>query len=148
MFDALFSSVWSWLSGHFNTLVLFGLLGQSLFMMRFLAQWLHSEKVGRSAVPEIFWVFSMGGGIVLLIYAVLKNDVVFIIGQALGLFIYARNMFFIHKTNARRKASSSMDILHALSAQTDTLLTRGEQLSASETKAVAEALHILEAHRK
>ncbi len=117
-------------------------------MMRFLAQWIYSEKMGRSAVPEIFWVFSVCGGLVLLIYAILKNDFVFIVGQSLGLFIYARNIFFIHKTNARRRASTSTAILQSLSLEANALLAKGEELTEAETKAAAEALHILEAHKK
>ena len=148
MLEPFFSAFWAWLSGHFNFLVLFGLAGQALFMMRFLAQWLYSEKMGRSAVPEIFWVFSVGGGLVLLVYAILKNDFVFIVGQSLGLFIYARNIFFIHKTNAKRRASTSTAILQSLSLEANALLAKGEQLTESETKAAAEALHILEAHKK
>ncbi|NDE90265.1 MAG: hypothetical protein EB059_03885 [Alphaproteobacteria bacterium] len=94
----MFEQFWAWLSGHLNFLVAFGLLGQGLFMMRFVAQWIHSEKLGRSAIPDIFWFFSIAGGVVLLIYAILKNDIVFIIGQALGLFIYMRNVMLIHKS--------------------------------------------------
>lgn len=111
--------------------------------MRFLAQWLHSEKMGRSAVPEIFWLFSMGGGIVLLIYAILKNDVVFIIGQALGLFIYARNIFFIHKSNILRHASDTTELLQNLSNETNALCAKGNQLTPLELKAAAEALQLL-----
>lgn len=148
MLETFFAAFWTWLSGHFNFLVLFGLIGQGLFMMRFVAQWIYSEKMGRSAVPEIFWLFSLGGGLVLLIYAILKNDFVFIIGQSLGLFIYARNLFFIHNTNKLRAASSSTDILQSLSREANALLAKGEQLTETETKAAAEALHILEAHKK
>jgi lipid-A-disaccharide synthase-like uncharacterized protein len=94
----MFNEIWLWLSSHFNALIAFGLFGQGLFMMRFVAQWLHSEKLGRSAVPDIFWYFSLAGGVVLFIYAILKNDPVFILGQFLGLFIYMRNIFFIRRS--------------------------------------------------
>jgi lipid-A-disaccharide synthase-like uncharacterized protein len=96
----MLETFWVWLSGHFNFLVLFGLLGQALFMARFIAQWVHSEKLGRSAIPDIFWFFSIAGGIVLLIYAVLKNDLVFILGQAMGLLIYIRNLMLISKAKS------------------------------------------------
>lgn len=91
----MFASLWNWLASHFNVLVLFGLLGQALFMGRFLAQWWVSEKAGRSVIPEVFWYFSLAGGVVLFIYALLRNDPVFILGQGLGLIIYARNIYFI-----------------------------------------------------
>ena len=69
-----------------------GLLGQALFFMRFLVQWIASERKRRSVVPRAFWYFSLGGGIILLIYAVHQRDPVFIIGQATGIFIYLRNL--------------------------------------------------------
>ena len=72
-----------------------GLLGQALFSARFLVQWLASERRRRSVVPTAFWYFSIGGGVTLLAYAIYRHDPVFIIGQAAGLFVYARNLYFI-----------------------------------------------------
>lgn len=143
MFETTLSAIWAWLSGHFNFLVLFGLLGQTLFMMRFIAQWIYSEKMGRSAVPEIFWLFSMGGGVVLLIYAILKNDLVFIVGQSLGLLIYARNIFFIHNNKAALEKTDAQEIIATLTAQTARLAENIANLTPQETKAAAEALHLL-----
>ncbi|HVY12240.1 MAG TPA: lipid-A-disaccharide synthase N-terminal domain-containing protein, partial [Alphaproteobacteria bacterium] len=91
----MLSHILNWLKPHLNLLVLFGLVGQALFMMRFVAQWIVSEKTKRSVVPEVFWYFSLGGGLILLIYAVMKQDLVFILGQGTGLFIYIRNVVFI-----------------------------------------------------
>lgn len=97
------TSIVSWLHDHFNVWVLIGLLGQSLFMMRFIVQWVASEKVKQSIVPQTFWYFSLGGGVILFIYALHQQDIVFTLGQGLGLFIYLRNLYFIHgkkpKTN-------------------------------------------------
>ncbi len=75
--------------------LIIGLTGQALFSMRFLVQWLRSERQKRSIVPVEFWYFSLGGGATLLAYAVHKQDPVFIIGQLTGLFIYGRNLYFI-----------------------------------------------------
>ena len=72
-----------------------GLGGQMLFSARFLYQWLMSERAGRSVVPEAFWYFSFAGGITLLTYAVHKHDPVFIMGQGMGVVIYARNISLI-----------------------------------------------------
>ena len=72
-----------------------GFLAQFLFSMRFVVQWLATEKARASIVPETFWYFSLGGGIMLLAYAVYRMDPVFILGQAAGLGIYARNIHFI-----------------------------------------------------
>ncbi len=73
----------------------FGLLGQCLFAGRFIVQWLASERARRSVLPTPFWYFSIGGGLCLLVYAIHRSDPVFILGQSLGLFIYARNLRFV-----------------------------------------------------
>jgi lipid-A-disaccharide synthase-like uncharacterized protein len=80
-----------------------GLVGQALFSARFLVQWIASERARRSIIPDAFWLFSVGGGMILLAYAIYRRDPVFIIGQAGGLLIYGRNLFFI--TRARRAPS-------------------------------------------
>ncbi len=77
------------------TWVLFGLAGQLLFTARFLVQWIASERAGRSTIPIAFWYFSIGGGVVLLSYAIYRADPVFILGQSMGVFIYARNLWLI-----------------------------------------------------
>jgi len=74
-----------------------GLIGQGLFSARFLVQWLASERRKRSVIPTGFWYFSIGGGVSLLAYAIYRRDPVFILGQGAGLFVYARNLWFIHK---------------------------------------------------
>ena len=63
--------------------------------MRFAVQWIASERAGRSVVPTAFWIFSVVGGLLLLIYSLQRKDPVFIAGQGLGLFIYLRNLQFI-----------------------------------------------------
>jgi lipid-A-disaccharide synthase-like uncharacterized protein len=72
-----------------------GLAAQLLFAMRFLVQWVASERARRSIVPEMFWYFSWTGGLLLLAYAIYRMDPVFILGQGTGLLIYARNIHFI-----------------------------------------------------
>jgi lipid-A-disaccharide synthase-like uncharacterized protein len=71
-----------------------GFLAQGLFTARFLVQWIASERAGRSVMPIAFWFFSIGGGLLLLIYALYRRDPVFILGQAFGVFVYARNLYF------------------------------------------------------
>jgi lipid-A-disaccharide synthase-like uncharacterized protein len=72
-----------------------GFIAQFLFSMRFIVQWLATEKARASIIPETFWYFSMAGGVMLLAYAIYRVDPVFILGQAAGLVIYARNIYFI-----------------------------------------------------
>jgi len=81
----------------FNLVVLVGLIGQGLFTMRFLVQWLASEKAGRSVIPFSFWLFSIGGGVLLFAYSLWRRDLVFILGQGLGVFIYLRNVSLVLK---------------------------------------------------
>ncbi len=78
-----------------------GLVGQALFASRFILQWFRSEIEGRSVIPLSFWYCSVGGGIVLLAYAIYKLDPVFIIGQASGLVVYARNLYLIFRERSR-----------------------------------------------
>lgn len=75
--------------------IIIGFIGQALFMMRFFAQWVASNKARKSVIPISFWYFSIGGSLVLLIYAIHRQDPVFIVGQALAFFIYVRNLTFI-----------------------------------------------------
>lgn len=77
------------------TLIGFG--GQALFASRFIIQWFRSEQEGRSIIPVVFWYCSIGGGVVLFSYALYKQDPVFIAGQGLGLFVYARNLYLIFR---------------------------------------------------
>jgi len=72
-----------------------GFLGQFLFMMRFLWQWIQSERQRRSIIPIAFWYFSLAGGMTLFAYAVHRRDPVFITGQSLGLLVYTRNLLLI-----------------------------------------------------
>jgi lipid-A-disaccharide synthase-like uncharacterized protein len=74
-----------------------GLLGQALFSARFLVQWIASERRRRSVVPVAFWYLSLGGGLTLLAYAVYRQDPVFILGQASGLFVYGRNLYLVRR---------------------------------------------------
>ena len=74
-----------------------GFGGQALFSMRFLVQWLTSERRGRSVVPVAFWHLSLWGGLTLFAYAIHREDPVFILGQGVGIFIYLRNLWLIHR---------------------------------------------------
>lgn len=75
-----------------------GFAGQSLFFLRFFVQWLHSEKHKRSLIPTAFWYFSLGGSALLLVYAVMRKDLVFTIGQVTGFLIYSRNLTLIARS--------------------------------------------------
>jgi len=75
-----------------------GLIGQGLFSARFIVQWIASERRKQSVVPREFWYLSLAGALVTLSYAIYRLDPVFILGYLPGLFVYARNLYFPHKS--------------------------------------------------
>ena len=81
---------------NFNFFMILGFIGQFFFSMRFVVQWIASEKNKKSVVPLSFWIFSVLGSSLLLIYAIYRKDPVFILGQAPNLLIYFRNIWFIN----------------------------------------------------
>ena len=89
-----------------NQWLIIGFAGQALFGARFIIQWIVSEKKGESTIPLAFWYCSIGGAMVLLSYAIYKQDPVFIVGQSLGSIIYIRNLVLIDR---KRKAVASME---------------------------------------
>jgi len=80
-----------------NFWIIFGFIGQLCFTMRFVVQWFESERQKESIIPTSFWVFSLMGSIILLIYAIYRRDPVFIVGQAFGFTVYIRNLQFIFR---------------------------------------------------
>jgi lipid-A-disaccharide synthase-like uncharacterized protein len=91
----------------FDFWLAFGLVAQLLFTARFLVQWISSERAGQSVVPMAFWFFSMGGGLMTLIYGVVKREPVIILGQGLATFVYVRNIMLIVKN--RGKQTQTLD---------------------------------------
>jgi len=91
----------------FDFWLAFGLIAQLLFTARFLVQWISSERAGRSVIPIAFWFFSMGGGLMTLVYGIVKREPVIIVGQSLATIIYIRNIMLIVKNRGR--ASETLD---------------------------------------
>jgi len=92
-----------------KTWLAIGLFAQLMFSMRFIVQWVASERARRSIVPEAFWYFSVLGGVLLLAYAIYRMDPVFILGQGMGLLIYARNIHFILRHKHEQKAGPAVE---------------------------------------
>ncbi len=84
--------------------MILGIVAQLLFTARFVVQWIASERVGRSVIPMAFWIFSIFGGLLLLVYALYRKDAVFIAGQSFGVFVYLRNLYFVLR---ERKAAAA-----------------------------------------
>lgn len=78
-----------------------GFFGQGLFFSRWIVQWIASERKAESQIPLAFWYMSLGGGLIVLSYAIYRHDPVFIIGQGTGVFVYLRNLMLIHQHHKR-----------------------------------------------
>ena len=74
-----------------------GLIGQGIFASRFIVQWIVSERRKRSVIPVSFWFLSIAGSLILLTYAIYRNDPVFMLGQASGMVVYGRNLWLIQR---------------------------------------------------
>ena len=85
----------------FDLWVLFGLVAQVIFAMRFVVQWIASERAGRSVMPVAFWFISLVGGLLTLIYGLIRREPIIIIGQVLAVFIYVRNLMLIYGPRKR-----------------------------------------------
>ncbi|MFZ0608165.1 MAG: lipid-A-disaccharide synthase N-terminal domain-containing protein [Xanthobacteraceae bacterium] len=85
--------------------VILGIVAQLLFTARFVVQWIASERAGHSVIPVAFWIFSICGGALLLIYALYRKDAVFIAGQAFSFFVYARNLYFVMRDRRAMRAA-------------------------------------------
>ena len=80
--------------------LIIGFLGQGVFFMRWVVQWIASERHAESRVPTAFWYMSLIGGLITLAYAIYRKDPVFIAGQSIGSIVYLRNLMLIHRPNS------------------------------------------------
>lgn len=76
-----------------------GLLGQALFGARFLVQWIYSEIRGKSRVPRAFWYLSIAGGVLVLAYAIHRDEWPFIVGEVVTLLIFMRNVQLLRRAH-------------------------------------------------
>ena len=74
-----------------------GFAGQMLFSARFIVQWIASERRRESVIPVAFWYLSLAGGAVCLVYSIAIGSLPFMLGQAGGLAVYARNLHLIRR---------------------------------------------------
>lgn len=78
-------------------LIIMGVCGQVIFTLRFIYQWLYSERKKESMLPMGFWLFSLIGSTLILVYAIIRKDPVLIVGQLTGFVVYLRNIMIIKK---------------------------------------------------
>jgi lipid-A-disaccharide synthase-like uncharacterized protein len=91
---------------RFDLWAAFGVLAQFVFGARFLVQWIASEKAEKSVIPVGFWILSISGGLMTLVYGFARSDIVIILGQAFSIFIYVRNLMLIAKEKKRAEVSA------------------------------------------
>ncbi len=88
---------------RFDFWVAFGIVAQMVFAGRFLVQWIESEREGRSVIPKAFWILSIVGGGMTLLYGLARHDAIIILGQVLSNVIYVRNLMLISRTRKNTK---------------------------------------------
>lgn len=93
----------------FDFWLAFGIAAQLLFTARFLVQWIASEREGRSVIPMAFWLFSMGGGLMTLAYGIARREPIIIMGQALAIIIYIRNIMLVLKQRRQAQERATED---------------------------------------
>lgn len=75
-----------------DVLTLWGLLAQGVFFLSFVVQWYKSEKKGKSHLPIEFWLLRLTASVMLLIYVINRQDLVFLVSTVLQIGIYIRNI--------------------------------------------------------
>ncbi|MFL5104585.1 MAG: lipid-A-disaccharide synthase N-terminal domain-containing protein [Xanthobacteraceae bacterium] len=105
--EALSSYLQEVFVAKFDFWLVFGLAAQLVFAARFLAQWISSERAGKSVIPFAFWILSVAGGLMTLLYGLVKREPVIIVGQGLATFIYLRNIMLIFRERDRQQGGAS-----------------------------------------
>ena len=105
--EALSSYLQEVFVAKFDFWLVFGLAAQLVFAARFLVQWISSERAGKSVIPFAFWILSVGGGLMTLLYGLVKREPVIIVGQGLATFIYLRNITLIFRERDRQQGGAS-----------------------------------------
>ena len=97
-----------WLYADSPMWTVIGFMGAAIFGSRFILQWLASEKAGRSVMPLSFWFLSIAGGLMTLVYGLVRREPVIIFGQALSTGIYLRNVALILKEKRRKSGADAV----------------------------------------
>lgn len=84
-------------------LLIYGSLGQIIFTLRFVYQYLYSRKKNESVLPSGFWIISLTGSAIIVSYGVFRLDPVIILGQSFGFVSYIRNLIISHRSKKTEK---------------------------------------------
>ena len=79
--------------------LIFGTIGYLFFTIRFVYQWYVSESLGQSKLPVGFFVLSIIGSIIIIIYGWYRSDIILIVGYGGGLVVYLRNLMIHYQNN-------------------------------------------------
>ena len=82
-------------------LLIYGSMGQIIFTLRFIYQWIYSKRKGESLLPIGFWIISLFGSLIIVSYAIYRKDPVLILGQSTGLLAYSRNIYLSKKSESQ-----------------------------------------------
>lgn len=83
-----------------GVLMVLGIIAQVLFTLRFVYQWLYSEKRKESLLPMGFWLLSLAGSFLIFVYAIFRKDPVLFIGHLSGMIAYSRNIYILKRYGA------------------------------------------------
>lgn len=86
-----------------------GMVGQLMFTLRFVVQWLASEKAHQTVMPYSFWILSIAGSVILSAYAIYRKDPVFILGQTPSVFVYVRNIMLQRGADRRARQGENTE---------------------------------------
>ena len=102
---AIIDAIWNWVMHHIDKLEPWdavGFVGHFVFFLRFVVQWIETEKKQRSVIPISFWYLSLGGSSICLAYALHVGRLVFILAYSLNMLIYLRNLYHIYRRRRRK----------------------------------------------
>src|ERR1043165_8314658 len=88
-------------------LMVLGFVGNGIFSMRFLVQWIASERQGESVIPVSFWYWSIVGSIWMCLYFIFQRDPVGILAYLPNAFIYVRNLKLVRKKKLAATAAAA-----------------------------------------
>lgn len=83
-------------------LLIWGSMGQVVFTLRFVYQWIYSRKRQESILPLGFWLISLAGSCIIVSYALVRHDPVLILGQSTGVIAYSRNIWIMQKSKKEK----------------------------------------------
>ncbi len=121
---------YQWLTKYFDLTwwTLFGFIAQGAFFMRFMVQWVASEKRKRSYMPKAFWYFSLFGAFLLIVYGVGRRDIVIVTGQCLALVIYMRNLKLYRDMDQYVELETEVEQLRARIRELEQLVAEGARM--------------------